>query len=80
MKDLVTSVSTDSSGAQFAAVDAGPLGGTAQCADVKTEGNPTAVCGWADDGSVGVLLFMGKAVADVKGEFVADRGAIEKRT
>ena len=60
-------------------IDPGPLGGTAKCGDTSTSGQPIGVCVWADNGSQGMIMMLGKTGADVATEFVAIRGEIEKR-
>jgi hypothetical protein len=80
MTGMAKSMSTQGADITFTDVDAGPLGGLARCGDMKLQGVATAICGWADDGSVGIIMFLGKSISDVKGEFLADRAAIEKRS
>ncbi|HET8661654.1 MAG TPA: hypothetical protein VFM55_21985 [Micromonosporaceae bacterium] len=60
-------------------VDPGPLGGHAKCADGTAEDVPMAMCVWADNGSMGVVVFYFKKVDQIKAEFVKVRGEVEKR-
>jgi hypothetical protein len=59
-------------------VDAGPLGGEAKCGKANASGVNMALCAWADDGSVGWIIWYFKSVKQAKGEFVKLRGEIEK--
>lgn len=45
-------------------VDAGPMGGTAQCGVTAVEDLAASVCGWADHGSVVVAIFLNRSVAE----------------
>lgn len=57
-------------------VDAGPLGGTAKCGTGDLGGERAAVCGWADKGSVGlVVFFFHSKPAEVKADFLLIRSA-----
>jgi hypothetical protein len=60
-------------------IDAGPLGGTAKCGDTSTSGQPIGVCVWADNGSQGMIMMLGKSSTEVASEFVEIRGQIETR-
>src|SRR5262249_39109735 len=42
-------------------VDAGDLGGYAQCGTSVTGGVKLAVCGWADHGSLGMIMFFDRS-------------------
>jgi hypothetical protein len=64
----------------IAPIEPGPLGGTAKCGNGKTSGIDLAVCAWADNGSVGMIAVYFKKVDDIKGDFAAMRGEIEKKT
>jgi hypothetical protein len=59
-------------------VDAGPLGGEAKCGKANASGVNMALCAWADDGSVGWIIWYFKSVKQARGEFVKLRGEIEK--
>jgi hypothetical protein len=61
-------------------VDPGKLGGAAQCADIKIQTVDLATCGWADDVSVGIVMFYFSTVSKVKGEFITVREAIETKS
>ncbi|GAB1642358.1 hypothetical protein [Krasilnikovia sp. MM14-A1259] len=61
-------------------VDAGPLGGAAKCGKAEASGISMAMCGWADDGSVGWIIWYFKSVSKAKAEFPALRGEIEKKS
>jgi hypothetical protein len=63
----------------IAPIEPGPLGGTAKCGNGKTSGIDLAVCAWADNGSVGMIAIYWKKVDDIKGDFAALRGEIEKK-
>lgn len=47
-------------------VDAGELGGYAQCGTSVTGGVKLAVCGWADHGSLGMIMFFDRGVAEAE--------------
>ncbi len=59
-------------------VDPGPLGGEAKCGKADASGVNMALCAWADDGSVGWIIWYFKSVKQAKGEFAKLRGEIEK--
>jgi hypothetical protein len=59
-------------------VDPGPLGGEARCGKSESAGVDLAFCAWADEGSVGWIMWYFKSVKQVKGEFAKLRGEIEK--
>lgn len=65
---------TDVSGASL-----GSLGGVAQCGNSVSGTAKIALCGWADEGSVGMFLFMYKSAVDVKADFPAMRAEIETK-
>lgn len=58
-------------------VDAGPLGGHAQCGNSVTGGVKLAVCGWADHGSLGMIMFFGRGVTEAERLFLDFRQEIE---
>ena len=60
-------------------VDAGDLGGVARCGVIVDKDGAMAVCGWADNGSVGVVLFPGRQVADAEKALLQLRSAVEHR-
>jgi hypothetical protein len=43
-------------------VSPGSLGGVAKCGSASTEGSAIAVCGWADHGSIAIVMFPGRGV------------------
>lgn len=45
-------------------VDAGPAGGHQRCADGQRDGEPVAVCGWADHGSIAIGIFSERTVEE----------------
>jgi len=61
----------------FVAVPAGPLGGTAKCADARASDIDLAVCIWSDRGSFGIVGFYYKKVSQVKADFLKARSAVE---
>ncbi|GAB1693775.1 hypothetical protein [Krasilnikovia sp. M28-CT-15] len=60
----------------LAKVDPGPLGGVAKCG--RTE--DSAICGWADSGSVGWIIWYFKSVSKAKAEFPKLRAEVEKKS
>ncbi|MGY0499375.1 hypothetical protein ACWZHB_12905 [Nocardia sp. FBN12] len=58
-------------------VDAGPLGGIAQCATAETAQGSTALCSWVADNSFGKIVWVGASLADITREFVHIRGQLE---
>lgn len=63
----------------FTKVDAGPMGGTAKCGTQTSEGVQSAICGWADSGSLGLIIFVQKSADQVKTDFLSARGQIEHK-
>ena len=61
-------------------IDAGPLDGVAKCGKADAGGVDLAMCGWADDGSVGWIMFFFKSVNSAKAEFPKLRAQIEKKS
>ncbi|MEU4693839.1 hypothetical protein [Actinoplanes sp. NPDC023714] len=57
----------------------GSLGGVAQCGSTTVAKEDVAICGWADEGSVGMLLFFYETAVDVKGDFPDMRAEIETK-
>ncbi|MEU4425785.1 hypothetical protein AB0F81_34620 [Actinoplanes sp. NPDC024001] len=57
----------------------GSLGGVAQCGSTVIEKEDVAICGWADEGSVGMFLFFYETAVDVKGDFPDMRAEIETK-
>lgn len=58
-------------------VDAGPLGGIAQCASAETTYGSTALCSWVADNSFGKIVWVGASLAEATREFVHIRGQLE---
>jgi len=58
----------------------GTLGGSAKCGSSEAGGSDMAICSWADDGSVGMLIWYDKSVAKAKAEFPRLRAQIEKKS
>ena len=79
LDDTVQAYSGELSMRNTAAIDPGPLGGEAVCADGKAEEVPVGVCAWADRGSVGLYVMYGASRADAQAEFLTIRGQIEQR-
>jgi hypothetical protein len=59
--------------------DTGALGGVAQCGTSSVSGIDVAVCGWADQGSVGMVMWFFKKAPDVQAEFPKVRAEIETK-
>jgi len=58
----------------------GPLGGAAKCGRGEAGGAPLIMCGWADEGSVGWVIWYYKSMSSAKAEFPALRGQVEKKS
>ncbi|HCT80839.1 MAG TPA: hypothetical protein DGT23_30595 [Micromonosporaceae bacterium] len=56
----------------------GPLGGLARCGNLKVQEMPVAACGWADEGSFGVIVWYNKTLIQVKAQFIPLRAEVEK--
>lgn len=61
------------------AVPAGDLGGETKCGTGSTAGQSLIVCIWADDSSVGMVVFFNRPTAEAEPLFQAFRTAIIKR-
>jgi hypothetical protein len=59
-------------------VDPSPFGGAAKCGNANASGVKMAMCGWADKGSVGWIIWYFKSAGQVKSEFPKLRAQIEK--
>ncbi|MCA2216112.1 hypothetical protein [Jidongwangia harbinensis] len=59
-------------------VSPGPLGGEAKCGKAAASGVNMVLCGWADEGSVGWIIWYFKSLSKAKAEFPRLRGQIEK--
>jgi hypothetical protein len=60
-------------------VDPGELGGVAQCGSSVTGGVKLAVCGWADHGSLGMIMFFDRGVTESAKLLLAFRKEIQSR-
>lgn len=60
-------------------VDAGPLGGKAKCANATSSGQDMLVCGWVDDGSLGVVVMFNTESSEGEGVFLDFRSAVESK-
>jgi hypothetical protein len=58
----------------------GSLGGTAKCGSASTSGVDMAICSWADDGSLGMMIWYFKSVSKAKAEFPKLRAAVETKS
>ncbi|GIF18354.1 hypothetical protein BJ973_008685 [Actinoplanes tereljensis] len=58
----------------------GSLGGSAKCGSTSTSGIDMAICSWADEGSLGMVIWYFKSVSKAKTEFPKLRAQIEKRS
>lgn len=58
----------------------GKLGGAAKCGDADAEGVDVAVCSWADEGSIGMIMWYFKKAKQVKAEFPKLRAQIETKS
>jgi len=61
------------------AVDPGKLGGVAQCGTSVAGGVKLAVCGWADHGSIAMILFFDRGVTEAEKLLLDFRQQIETR-
>lgn len=60
-------------------VDAGPMGGTAECGQAETSGIPIGVCAWADHGSVGMVIAFSHTPAETADLMRTIRPQVEHR-
>jgi hypothetical protein len=58
----------------------GTLGGTAKCGSAVAEAVDMAICSWADEGSLGMMIWRFNSVSKAKAEFPALRAQIEKKS
>lgn len=61
-------------------ISPGPLGGAAKCGRGEAGGAPLIMCGWADEGSVGWVIWYFKSMSSAKAEFPALRSQVEKKS
>jgi hypothetical protein len=81
-KELDASFKTFGQSAKVSGVapaDTGTLGGVAQCGTTAIEQIDVAICGWADNGSVGMIMWFFKTAPDVQAEFPKLRAEIETK-
>ncbi|WP_229073257.1 hypothetical protein [Actinoplanes sp. DH11] len=76
---MFQSFSGESQLAGVAPASTGTLGGVAQCGSAVVGKEDMAICGWADEGSVGMFLFLYETAVDVKGDFPGMRAEIETK-
>jgi hypothetical protein len=60
-------------------VPAGSLGGVMRCGTTKTDDGEMSVCGWADNGSLAVALFLARSIDDSAQLFQQMRSAMQHR-
>ena len=60
-------------------IEPGPLGGKASCGNATASGVELAVCGWADNGSVGLVMFHFTELDEAKSRFLRIRAEVESR-
>lgn len=58
---------------------AGDLGGTVKCATGTEDNMPMTLCAWADHGSVGIGVFVGRELQEAADLFLQIRPAVETR-
>ncbi|MFI5491226.1 hypothetical protein [Actinoplanes sp. NPDC051859] len=58
----------------------GDLGGVAKCGKGEAGGAPVILCAWADEGSVGWVLWYFEKMSTAKAEFTDLRGQVEKKS
>ena len=61
-------------------ISPGPLGGAAKCGRGEAGGAPLIMCGWADEGSVGWVIWYFKSMSSAKAEFPQLRAQVEKKS
>ncbi|WP_426507582.1 hypothetical protein ACPPVO_55045 [Dactylosporangium sp. McL0621] len=80
LKTAFDMVADDAGGVRDAKdVDTGPLGGTMRCGTTKVDDSDLTVCGWADNGSLGVALFSNRGVPESAKSMLELRTAVEHR-
>ncbi|WP_238019796.1 hypothetical protein KZZ52_54200 [Dactylosporangium sp. AC04546] len=81
LKDAFAVMADDSGGVRdLRDVPTGDLGGIMRCGVTTTQDGDLPVCGWADNGSVGVALLPGRQPADAAKAFLDLRQAVEHRS
>ncbi|MGI5236498.1 hypothetical protein [Dactylosporangium sp. CA-139066] len=80
LKSALAVVSDDKGGVRdLKDVNPGPLGGTMRCGVTKVDDADLSVCGWADNGSVGVAMFSARSATDSARAMLDLRNAVEHR-
>lgn len=77
---MIVGLKSSMNGADFSEVDAGPLGGTAQCGDAEQQGIDVAICMWVDGDSYGMVFFFFEKTSKIKAAFLQARSQIEIRS
>jgi hypothetical protein len=75
--DLLSDDAGDVEGVR--SVSPGRLGGVAKCGAATSEAGDIAVCGWADHGSIGLVMLPGREVDESSELLLAIREAIQTR-
>ncbi|WP_184990408.1 hypothetical protein [Actinoplanes digitatis] len=60
--------------------DPGTLGGVARCGKGEADGDRLIMCGWADEGSIGWVIWYFTSLSKAKGEFPKIRAEVEKKS
>jgi hypothetical protein len=58
----------------------GAFGGSAKCGSTTTSDIDTAICSWADDDSLGLIVWYFKSASAAKAEFPTVRAQVEKKS
>ncbi|MEV6843994.1 hypothetical protein [Actinoplanes sp. NPDC051411] len=58
----------------------GSFGGSAKCGSTTTSSIDTAICSWADDNSLGLIVWYFKSASKAKAEFPTVRAQVEKKS
>jgi hypothetical protein len=81
LKSAFDAVADDADGVRdIHDVNPGPLGGTMRCGVTKVDDSDLSVCGWADNGSLGLALFSNRSAADSAKSLLELRTAVEHRS
>jgi hypothetical protein len=64
----------------IASAPTGALGGAAKCGSAEASGVDMAICSWADDGSLGMMIWYFKSVSKAKAEFPKLRAQVETKS
>ncbi|MFI5916625.1 hypothetical protein [Dactylosporangium sp. NPDC051541] len=80
LQSAFATVADDAGGVKDAKdVDAGQLGGKMRCGTTKVDESTLTVCGWVDNGSLGVALFSNRGVPESAKAMLDLRNAVEQR-